>query len=218
VSYYDDDSYAEPVAAPVGSIKVVLPSGVAQPVLNDDEAAYLTERVSRYHTDNALSNISDLQDLDRMLVMELMTHRWGIWIGQQSDYAGRAIDEVLYQRQLNAYSTELRQLKKLLGLDKPARDRQRGEGSIHHFWTQLGARAKAFGVMRVAQLDKALELTNELIGLVTWHKNSTEDERKEFHNTAEDILDWIDNVYRPEYEAIDAHFRANEQTYWIRTQ
>lgn len=200
------------------SILVDLPSGVAQPVLNHDEAEYLTERVARYHEDNALTNISDLQDLDRMLVMELLAHRWGIWVAKRSDYDGRPIDEAFYQRQINAYSTELRQLKKLLGLDKPARDRTKGEGSVQHYWEQLGARARAFGVLRVNQLDRALELTNQLIGLVTFHMNSTEAEREEFHVTADDIVQWIDSVYRPEYQEIDSHFRTHEQTFWIRTQ
>lgn len=217
----DDDDFPGYTAAATRtqpSIMVDLPSGVAQPVLNHDEADYLTERVARYHDDNALSNISDLQDLDRMLVMELLAHRWGIWVSQRSDYDGRPIDEAFYQRQINAYSTELRQLKKLLGLDKPARDRTSGEGSVAHYWEQLAARAKAFGVMRVRQVDRALILTNQLIGLVTFHKNATEAEREEFHVTADDIIDWVDTVYRPEFQEIDAHFRANSQSTWIRSQ
>lgn len=216
----DDDGYGawDTTVGLVAGPRVVLPSGVVQPALNDDEAEYLTERVARYHTDNALSNISDLQDLDRMLVMEMLVHRWGIWVAQRCDYDGRAIDEAFYQRQMNAYSTELRQLKKLLGLDKPARDRTRGEGSVQHYWEQLGARAKAFGIMRVTQLDKALELTNQLIGLVTFHHNATPEEREEFHVTSDDIVEWVETVYRPEFQAIDAHFRANDQTYWVRSQ
>lgn len=217
---YDDDGWGpdDPSAALSGSIEVTLPSGTSHPVLNHYEAEYLTERVARYHEDNALTNISDLQDLDRMLAMELFVHRWSIWVSQRSDYDGRAIDEAFYQRQVNAYSTELRQLKKLLGLDKPARDRTKGEGSVAHYWSQLGVRAKAFGVMRNRQLDRALILTNQLIGLVTFHKNATEAEREEFHVTAEDIVEWIDSVYRPEYSEIDEHFRHHEQTFWVRSQ
>lgn len=203
------------------ALMVTLPSGVAQPVLNAEEAAYLSERVARYHADNALVNISDVQDLDRMLVMELMCQRWGHWLGQQKDYDGKPFDDTALRRDLDRFSQELRQLKRTLGIDKVAREKEKGAGSLPHYVAALGERAKAFGYMRNAQAAKAVEGAMELLGLVTLHKNCTDAERAELRATAADIVEWVDTVFRPEMEEIDRKFRQDgpaAQKTWIRSQ
>ncbi len=216
----DDDDWEDPPRQPPGSSRfnVRLPSGSVQPVLNQEEVDYLTERVHEYDSQIKFTNVSDLQDLDRILVWELLVHRWGIYVGQGSDYDGEAIDPNSFSRDLDKKSSELRMLKKLVGLDKVTRDKQKGEGSLHLYIQQLLVRAKEFGINREQQLDKALELVNELIGMVTFFRNSTQGERKEFAHTEQDILDWIWDVLRPEYEAIDAEFRERSQKFWVRLQ
>lgn len=223
MSGYEDEDWEYPgpdgvrrAATTLDELRVPLPSGAIQPVQTLDEADHLSSRVQQYMEHMQLTNISDLSSLDTVLVMELMVYRWGIWLGQGYDYANSPIDEVLFQRELSSYSTELRQLKKMLGIDKPSRDRQMGEGSISHYWSNLLERAKAFGVMRNLQFDRALELINELMGMLTFHDNATEEERAEFHITEADLLDWIRTVLVPEYQVIDEHFRETEQRFWIR--
>lgn len=198
-------------------LPVQLPSGATFVVLTQSEVDYVTERVGRYLADNHFVNVSDFQDVDRMLILEVLCFRWGLWISKQRDYFGDPVDEAALRRSLNDYSGELRQLKRTLGIDKLARDRQRGEDSVAVYLDNLRARAKEFGIMREGQLAKALELVAQLIALVTLHDQSDDIERREMHVTTEDVLDWIRTVFMPEFQAVDAHFRQHAQRFWIRS-
>lgn len=201
---------------------VAMPSGTYQPVLTEFEQAYLTDRVARYTEQFGFTNVGDLQDVDRVLVMELFCHRWGIWLGQGHKYDGDRIDEAALVRDLEKYNLRLSVMKKTLGIDKPTRDRQRGEGSVYQYLSELPRRAKAFGIMRNRQAGKAVELAMELIGHVTAYRNAPDDEeRRKLRITAEDIMDYVWNVFRPEMESIDKDFREkgpDAQRMWIRDQ
>lgn len=204
-----------------GSLLVTLPSGAVLPVLTQHEAQYLRERVERYVHDNTWVNISDHQDVDRLLSLELFCWRWTMWLAVQGDYAGGEIDESVLTRDINAYTMRIYQLKKTLGLDKPARDRTKGEGSTAHMWASLLERAKYFGIMRNEQAVKAVELFMQLLGMITMYKNSDDEERREMRHTIEDIVDWIESIARPEIEEIDRRFRQDgptAQRLWIRKE
>jgi hypothetical protein len=198
-------------------LPVTLPSGAEFSVLTQAEVNYVNDRVQRYLADNHFVNVSDFQDVDRMLIMEVLCFRWATWISRQQDYFGDPIDESALRRSLNDYSQETRQLKKMLGIDKVARDKQKGEGSVAEYIENLRARAKEFGVMRETQLDKALELTQQLIALITLSDNCDQFEQRELHVTTNDVVDWIREVYIPEFQAVDAHFRQNSQRTWVRS-
>lgn len=199
-------------------IPVTMPSGAVFLVVTQSEQRYLEDRVERYLADNHFVNVSDLQDVDRMLIMEVLCFRWGLWISRGRDYFDEPVDDKSLSRSLNDYSGELRQLKKILGIDKAARDRTKGDDSVPVFIENLLRRAKEFGVMRNRQCDKVLELSQELQALVTLHDNSDEIERREMHVTVDDIFDWIRTVYVPEFNAIDDDFRKSTQKYWIKQQ
>lgn len=202
--------------------EAVLPSGAKIELLNQGEVDYVNERVQRYGEDNVFRQVSDQQDLDRMIAMEAMSNRWHTWLSMQQDYEGGRVDEMRLRRDWIETSRELRQLKKSLGIDKVSRDKQKGEGSVHHYIAQLGVRAKAMGLCRNEQAAKSIELAMQLIALVTFNRNApTEDERKELGYTDRDILDWIWESFRPQMEAIDMKFRTegpNAQAMWIRQQ
>lgn len=200
-----------------GMVQVRFPSGANFPV-HEQEVSYITERVELYLTQNHFVNVSDLQDVDRMLTLELFVYRWGTWLSRQKDWWGDAIDDDKVQKALNAYSTELRQLKKQLGLDKATRDREKGEDSVASYIENLQIRAREFGVMREDQLAKALELFQQLRALVTLHVNCDDIERREMHLTQDDVLEWLQTIAIPEFEAIDAHFRQHVQRMWVRRQ
>jgi hypothetical protein len=197
---------------------VRMPSGAMFYVLTGDEVAYLEERVQRYLKDNHFINISDFQDIDRMLEMELLVHRWSLWLSRQKDYYGEPIDEKTLAQTVNSYSSELRLLKKNLGIDKVARDKQRGDDSVAVYLDNLRQRALEFGVMRNDQFDKAIELMQQLVALVTYHDNCDEIERIEQHVTQDDLMEWLRTVAIPEFEAIDEEFRTTKQKLWIRAQ
>jgi hypothetical protein len=198
-----------------GMISVVLPSGAAFPV-HSEELDYIVDRSRRYLAENHFANVSDLQDVDRMLIMELICFRWGTWISRQKDYWDDAVDVDQLQQSLKAHSVELRQLKKQLGIDKVARDRAKGEDSVPAYLNNLLARAKEFGVHRDTQFAKAMELFNQLKALITLHQNADEVERAEMHVQVDDVFDWIVNIAIPEYDRLDEHFRQSSQRMWVR--
>lgn len=200
-------------------VPVQLPSGGTHWVYRrevDDFAAL----VKRYLTDNAVTNISDLKEIDRIVVMETLCARWGNWLSQRADYWFDPIDEGDLAKQLKDTSAELRQLKAALGIDKKTRDKERGENSVSDYLANLRVRAREFGIMRETQLDKALELFNELSAKVTLCENTTEDEQRELNCGMQAVYEWIRDEAIPAYEAIDEHFRnrPDGQKSWIRSQ
>jgi hypothetical protein len=197
-------------------LPVTLPSGATFSVLTSDEVEYVKDRVTRYLADNHFVNVSDLQDVDRMVVMELLVHRWSLWLSRGKDYFDDEVDEKSFRRSLGEYSTEVRQLKKALGIDKVTRDKQKGDDSVPTYLTELNIRALEFGYMRNAQQAKSIELFMQLRSLVTLHDNSDDQERMEMHCSEEDIFEWMRVIAFPEFDAIDADFRKGHQAMWIR--
>lgn len=196
---------------------VMLPSGGLFQVY-DREVGYFQERVKKYLSDNHFTNVSDLATLDQVLMGEMLVWRWMNWVTQQKDYWGDPVDEAGMAKTIKDMSNELRQLKSALGIDKITRDRQRGEESVSAYIANLKIRAKEFGVNRERMSSKAIELFQQLKAEITLYDNCTEDERKELGKTLPELLDWIRNQAIPEFDAIDAHFRENQQKYWVREQ
>lgn len=198
-----------------GGYPVIGPSGAIYSALTEGEVDYWNDRSQRYVTQNKFFNITDLQEVDRLLMMEMMIWRWSNWISKGTDYYGDEIDEVVLHRQIKEWSTELRLIKKALGLDKPSREKDKGE-SVADYIENLRRRAKEFGVMREKQLTKSLILFNELRALMTLNANCDETEQREMHCTDEDVLQWINKTAIPEFEEIDNYFRKHQQRTWIQ--
>lgn len=198
-------------------VPVTLPSGARHAVFKR-EASYLEERVDRYQNDLSFTNVADLQTLDSIVVYETLLWRWGQWLSRQVDYWNEPVDEKELTRQAKDTSQEIRQLKKGLGIDKVTRDKVKGEDSVANYIENLKIRAKQFGVNREKMLDKGLELSQELVAKLTLYDNCTDDERRELNITQDDLVSWIRDIYVPEFEKVDAHFRANQQKMWIRDQ
>lgn len=196
---------------------VRLPSGGLHYV-HDREVAYFDERRDRYQKDNHFTNISDLQDLDRLLMVELLVQRWSTFLSQKRDYWGDPVDENALQKAIKDHSGEIRLLKRALGLDKETRDKVKGEGSVDAYIGALRQRAHEFGVMRNDQAAKAIELWQQLLGTITLYEKCDTDERIEQHCTPEEVVDFIREVLRPQFEEVDAVFREGKQKMWIRKQ
>lgn len=199
-------------------LPVDLPSGAPFKVLTSSEVEYVNDRVRKYSDEFRWTNVSDIQDVDRVIIMELLTYRYGQWLAKQKDYFDQGIDEQALRRSLNDTSSELRLIKKQLGMDKPSRDKERGDDSVPAYLEQLRRRAQEFGINREKMLDKGLELSQQLIAMWQLHVNCDEQERLENRCTAEDVIEWIGTTFKPEFEAVDAHFRENVQKYWIAKQ
>jgi hypothetical protein len=197
-----------------GMVRVALPSG-AKFQVHDSEFQYFTERSSKYLSDNDFQNISDYQDVDRLLILELLSYRNGIWISQLRDYWGDPIDDDKLQKTLSTHSAEIRQLKKSLGLDRETREKVRGEDSVENYLARLRQRAKHFGYKRNKESAMAIELWKELEAFVTLYKNCDERERIEQQCTLDHLFEWLDETAFPRFNEIDEKFRE-EQTTWIR--
>lgn len=199
-------------------LTVELPSEATFVVLTPEEKRYLEERVTRYQSDNHFINISDKQDLDRLVTFELFVYRWSLWMSRGMDYYGDEIETRALSAQIESYAQEVRLLKKNLAIDKPARDKARGDDSVVNYLVRLRERAREFGVMRNEQFDKALELFQQLHALIGFHDRCDEIERRENHCTTEDIFEWIRTVAIPEFDRIDQQFRTTQQKMWVRSQ
>lgn len=197
-----------------GMMTVTLPSGAAFQV-HDKEYQYFKDRAAKYLTDNDFQNISDFQDIDRLLILELLCYRNGIWISQLRDYWGDQIDDDKLQKTMSAQSAEVRQLKKALGLDRETRERVRGEDSPENYLARLRQRGKHFGYKRNAEAAMAIELWKELESIITLYQNCDVKEQVEQECTLDHVLRWLTETAFPKFNDIDATFRQ-DQKMWIR--
>ena len=197
-----------------GQYSVVGPSGAEYLVATPGEVAYFEERRQLYADQNRYTNISDLQDVDRILLMETLSWRWSNALSMGVDHFNDPIDEQTVQKQIRDWSQEIRLLKKNMGMDKPTRDRDKGS-SVSEYLEFLRRRALEFHHHRDDQRDKILILFNELMSLITLMHNADEQEQIEMHCRPGDIMEWIEGIAIPEYVKLDADFRQ-KQKQWIR--
>ena len=192
-------------------------SGDEVVVQTQAEAEWFVRSRDTYLRETKFSEGTDLQDLDRLLVLELMIFRWQQHLFAGRDYYGDEINEKQLTMDMKLYSDQLTKVKESMGLSKKARDELASEGNFAQWLADLKARGKLFGVHRETQLSKMLALGKELFTIVgTFDRCDEEERRKIGFESESNILDWIRTVMRPEYERLDAHFREHEQRYWRR--
>ncbi len=196
------------------SYEVIAPSGVSFVVITVSEEEQFNNMVRRYTSDNHFNNVSDLQDLDRIIFLELLCYRYSLWVSVGHDYFNEPISEPDLNKQIKDMSTEVRQLKKALSLDKESRDKDKGQ-DVASYIHNLGIRAREFGVARNEQAVSAVTLMHELKSLVEFHENCTEEERRENGIKMEDLYEWIKDIAIPKFVQLDSDFRE-KQTYWVR--
>jgi hypothetical protein len=194
-------------------VMVTCPSGSTIKVLSDSEKDHYEQIAARYLSDNIFQNVTDYQELDRLLIMELMVYRWSQWLSEERDYAGELVNVDEIRKNIIENSKEIRLVKKALGLDKATRDRESSE-SVSDFIHSLKLRAKEFGIMRNDQAISAITMWKELIGIITFYHGSTDEERREFNRTADDIMQWIFDQ-NEKFEEIDSAMRENQKM-WVR--
>jgi hypothetical protein len=168
----------------------------------------------KYLSHYSFDNIADVQDLDRLLFSELLAYRYGYWLANDGDYDNNAIPEKETRDSLNKTLTELRLLKKHMGMDRRGRIESQSQ-SVADYLSNLKLRAKEFGIHRNNQIAKAIDLFSELETLVGLHDRCDEQERAELGVTEPDIMNWVRETAIPEFNSLDDAFRK-EQRYWIR--
>ncbi len=190
------------------------PSGSEINLQTQEEADWYEKRRDRYQSDNQFPNVSDLLDLDRLLLLEIMVHRWGLWLTQGFDYMFSRVDEGQLKNNIKEYSVETRLLKQSLGIDKATRDKEKGE-SLADYTANLLQRAKQFGYHRNEQYEIVVTKFYELRAMVMTYDRCDEEERALLDLSMDTIFEWIrDRVIKDFDEHSDA-FRKN-QAIWIK--
>jgi hypothetical protein len=198
----------------VSLFTVRTPSGSELNLQTQEEADWYESRHDRYIADNHFPNVSDLQDLDRLLMLEVLSYRWGFWMAQGFDYMYTRVDEGALKNSIKEYSVEIRLLKASLGIDKSTRDKDKGE-SLSDYTDHLLERAKVFGYHRNEQYATAVTKMYQLRSMITTYDRCNDEERRMLDLSPDSIFDWIrQEVIKPWDEMSDA-FRKS-QSMWIR--
>lgn len=179
-----------------------------------EEADWYENRRDRYLADNHFPNVSDLLDLDRLLLFEIMSFRWALWIGQGFDYVYTMIDPSQIAQKLKEASVEIRLLKASLGIDKATRDKDKGE-SLSDYTANLLIRAKEFGYHRNEQYEMAVTKFYQLRNMVLTYDRCDEEERALLDLSMESIIEWIRDEVIKDWDDLSDAFRKN-QSMWIR--
>lgn len=199
------------------SHQITMISGDTMTVMSSAEVRWFNESRENYLSQTRFTETTDLRDLDRLIVMELMVFRLSQYLAQGSDYEGFEIDEALIRRNIREYSEQINRTKDSMGLTKKARNDAANSSDAASYLSDLRLRAKVFGIHRVQQLKRALVLMNELSSIVgAYDRSDTEEREKLGFRDEKEILEWIRERMLPEFKEIDEHFRANQQRYWIR--
>lgn len=203
----------------VQPVKVITPSGQTLEVLGPGEAAFYVGQAKRYQDENAFRNTSDLLDLDRLVFYELRIFRMSLWLGSGVDYDGGPVDTRACQVILKETSGLASSVKNDLGLTKSVRDKSTQQ-DVADYLENLRIRAAEFGVLREKQSAKSIELIKQLFAIVAAFDRSDEVERGKLgFKDSEAVLDWVRTMMKPEFDALDAHFRSKPggQRYWVRS-
>lgn len=192
---------------------VTLVSGTAVEVMSVEEKTFFEMTRDRYLGEHTFTAITDMQDLDRLLALELMVHRWTRWMASGRDYYGNLVDEVDLRRGMKDYSAQITSVKQSMGLAKSERDKD-AHDSVGSYIIALKQAGKQFGVHRSNQAAKAIALMMEAMSLCGTYARSNALERGKLGITAEDIIDWVNTVAGPEMLELDRAFRQNQQKYW----
>ena len=131
-----------------------------------------------------------------------------------SDYEGLQFSEKDIRDHKQKVDTEIRLLKKNMGMDRKGRVESEAE-SVSEYLRNLLRRAGEFGVHRDNQIAVALDLFNDLKTMIGLHDRTDEEERRHLGVDVEQIVEWIRNEAIPQYDAIDDEFRVNQRM-WIK--
>ncbi len=189
-------------------------AGTQYHLLNMEEGRWFEVSLERYNEQYHFENIADLQDLDRLLGLELLSYRYANWLLRESDYDGNPFDDKAVREHKDKVDKEIRGIKQHMGVGRKTRVESESQ-SVSDYLQDLLGRATEFGIHRDEQNAKILNLFMELKKLIGLHQRTDEEEQKELGVALEDIYVWIVDVAIPEFDRLDDHFRVNQRM-WIK--
>jgi hypothetical protein len=199
------------------AVSVVTVSGDTLTVMGEGEAAWYNRSRDEYLRQTKLTEVTDRNDLDRLLFMELMVFRWGLFLSAGKDYQELDVDEAALKRNLRDYSDQLNKLKEAMGLSRRSRDAAANAGDFSKWLEEVKRRARLFGIHRQKQAFAAVVGMYELMAKVETFYRCDEEERGKLGFADERaILDWARQELFPKFREIDERFRREEQQYWTK--
>lgn len=184
-----------------------------------EEAKFYVRARDRYMAENKFTVASDLRSLDRLVFFETLVYRWQTQLASGKNLDGAFLtdrEEDGLRKNLKETAPLISQIQSDLGLTKSQREKDQYE-SVGAYIVRLQQAAKEHGIRRERQLGKALELTKELFSLASAYQRASQKEREKLGlESAEDIVTWVLEYMKPEFDAIDDHFRKNQQRFWLR--
>lgn len=189
-------------------------SGHHYSVMGQAEKDWFESNMEKYRLGYLFEDIADLQDLDRLLGLELLSYRYTHWLLKGVDYEGLGFVEKDIRGSKDAIDKEIRVLKAHMGMDRKHRMTAESE-SVAEYLRTLKQRAHEFGVHRDNQIAVAIDLFNELKKMIGIHDRTDEEERRMLGVEIDQIFQWIRDVAIPKYDEIDENFRKNQKL-WIK--
>lgn len=208
------DAMPDPDGEEIEVIPVEGAGGLSLKVLGAEEKEWFETNLRKYQSEYAFENVADLQDLDRLLGLELLSYRWTGYLIQGVDRAGKRIVDKEVRIGKEKVDGEIRLLKSAMGMDRKNRLTAETE-SVPEYLKNLLRRAHEFGVHRDQQIAKSIDLLMELKKLVGLQERTDEEEAIMLGVSDRQIVQWIRDVAIPEYDAIDDAFRQNQKL-WIK--
>lgn len=207
----------QPAAQP--QYKVTTPSGAEIRLLHRMEKDLYEEARDKYLNEYSFTAANDMRALDRLLLLEVQMYRAQWYTAAGMDYLGVSLDakeEAEYTKRIKELGAQIADSQKDLGLTKAQRDKQ-DEDSVGSYIQLIKQAAKEHGVMREKQLGRAIELTKELFSLCGAYSRSNDEERRKLgFESSEDIVTWVLEYMKPEFDAVDKEFRANGMKFYRR--
>lgn len=189
-------------------------------LLHEREVNFYVAARDRYLTDFKFSLASDFRALDRLLLLETQMYRCQWQLSASTDYQGVDLDvsdETLLRKAIKELGAQISEAQRDLGLTKVQRDKA-SEDSVGAYIEKLKLRAREHGIKRERETAKAIELSKELFALCGAYLRANANERRKLgFDSAEEILVWVIEYMRPEFDEIDAKYRAGQQKFWVRS-
>lgn len=199
--------------------KVTTVTGSEIELLHSREKRFYEEARDRYLVDFKFTLASDDRALDRLLLLETQMYRCQWQLSAGMDYDGvdlEASEETALRRAMKELGLQIAEAQKDLGLTKAQRDKAQ-EDSVGAYIQRIKLGAKEHGIKREREVARAIELSKELFALCGAYLRSNDHERAKLgFEKPEDVIDWVMEYMRPEFDAIDAKYRAGQQKFWVR--
>lgn len=190
------------------------PTGSPFHLQTEQEGIWYERQRDTYLEHNRFTNVSDLEDLGRLLTLEIMVYRWTTWLTQGFDYIAGRVNETELKNAIKEYSVEIRLVKASLGIDRAQREKDKGD-SVGDYVATLLQRANEFGIHRNEQYETSVTFLWELISMVETFDRCDAQERRELDLSPESILEWVRTRVMPGWAQLNDDFRAN-QAIWVQ--